>query len=82
MEITSQQKTEIEQIIKEMDCPKEFVCYTSEFIKVGEARAIANGELLECLEEDGQLCRFGLPFGYAVFCQCPLRIYLASELNL
>lgn len=82
MELTPQQKTELGQIIDDMDCPKEFVCYMSGFMMVGKTRFSIEAGLLECLEENGQFCRFALSSVDGVFCRCPLRNYLAIKLRL
>ena len=82
IELTEDQKQEIEQIKSGMECPKDFVCYKSGFRKVCEAELIAGGKLLECLEPNSLTRKFALPFGRGVFCECPLRFYAAKNLRV
>jgi hypothetical protein len=73
---------EIEEIIGEMKCPKDFVCYKSGFEVLCEARSVGDGDesYLLCCEEYPQRCKFvSLNRGY--ICECSLRIYLAKKLK-
>lgn len=72
---------EIEEIIDQFKCPKDFKCYKSHFDVVCKAKDIGLETFLECLEENPQYCHFAVPFGYAHFCQCPLRVYIAKKLR-
>jgi hypothetical protein len=73
-------KKELEEIIDEMQCPKDFKCYKSGFEVLCQATTIARGAFLVCLEEDPQKCKFvNLEGGY--ICECPLRIYVAKKLK-
>jgi hypothetical protein len=73
-------KKEIEEIIGEMQCPKDFKCYKSGFEILCKATTIAGGSFLVCLEKDPQKCKFvSLEYGY--LCECPLRIYIAKKLK-
>jgi hypothetical protein len=58
-------KTEIEEIIGGMTCPKDFKCYASGFENLCKSRDFGNEFLLECLEETPLQCTFS-----AVGCQC------------
>ena len=81
MEITQEHKRQIEKIISEMECPKDFECRTSDFENLGKTRLIADNQLVECMKEDTQLCRFTLPFGNITLCKCPLRKYIAQNFH-
>jgi hypothetical protein len=82
MEITREQKTQVEQIISEMECPKDFMCYDSGFKNVSKIRMIADGEKVECLEENRLRCKFALHYGSFTICECPLRNYIARSFQL
>ena len=78
-------KKEIEKIIGQFECPKDFICYKSGFEVLCKARDIGLESFVECLEEDARDCQFSLRFGtrYGCLCKCPLRIYIAkTEVNL
>ena len=74
-------KKEIEKIIDQMECPKDFLCYESGFELLCKARPIEGIPFLECLEEVPQLCAFSLHFGGTHFCECPVRVYVAKEMK-
>jgi len=82
MEIIQRHKTQIEQIISEVECPKDFACHKSGFESIGKTRLIADGQRIECLEENARLCKFALLFGPLVICECPLRNYIAKNLHI
>ena len=82
MEISQEQKQQIEEIISDLECPKDFECYKSGFAHVGKAKDAGIESLLECSEENPEMCTFSLPFGYAYLCECPLRYYIAKTLGI
>jgi hypothetical protein len=82
MEITQEHKGPIEQIISEMECPKNFVCYKSGFENLSKIKLIAGGERIVCLEEEQLRCKFALFYGSLMLCQCPLRNYIARNFNM
>ena len=79
MEITQEQRTQIEEIISGMECSKDFKCYKSEFEDLSKAKVYQDGELIECLDESSSLCKFSSGFGSKYFCKCPLRKYIAKH---
>ena len=79
MVITQEHQTQIEDIIKNMDCPKDFVCYKSDFEKLGEVGILGDARMIECIEEYAKTCQFGFSFGLGVICKCPLRNYIAKN---
>jgi hypothetical protein len=74
-------KRQVEKIIGEMECPKDFRCYKSGFENLCRAKDIGIESYLECLERKPQLCLFSFSFGLFHLCQCPLRIYIAKKLK-
>ncbi|MHC4541097.1 MAG: hypothetical protein ACYS74_15160, partial [Planctomycetota bacterium] len=73
---------QIEEIVHEMDCPKDFACYRSGFTDLCKVKKAATSPWLVCSEVQPQRCRFALPIGHAYFCQCRLRHYVAKALGI
>ena len=79
MEITQGQKTQIEEIISGMECPKDFKCYKSGFRDFCKSKIFRDGELIECFDESSWFCKFSFDFGNSYYCICPLRKYIAKH---
>jgi hypothetical protein len=73
--------TQIEGMIGRIKCPKDFVCYTSEFKSLCRAKDIGLESFVACLATDPLKCKFSIHFGGIFFCQCMLRIYIAKKLK-
>jgi hypothetical protein len=82
MEISQEQKKQIEEVIGDMECPKDFACYKSGFANVCKAKDAGIESLLECSEENPETCKFSLLFGSAYFCNCPFRHYIAKGFHV
>jgi hypothetical protein len=74
-------KREIEGIIGEMTCPKDFKCYKSGLESLCKAGFVHKQSFLRCLEKTPTKCKFSLSFEEACFCKCPLRVYIAKKLG-
>jgi hypothetical protein len=72
---------QIEGMIGRIECPKDFVCYTSEFKSLCRAKDIGLESFVACLGTDPLKCKFSIHFGGIFFCQCILRIYIAKKLK-
>jgi hypothetical protein len=72
---------EIKKIIGHMQCPKDFKCASSGFKKLCLARDCGMDHYLECHEDNPFACKFVILFGEQYFCQCPLRVYIAKQLE-
>jgi len=81
MVITQEHMQEIENIIKQMDCPKSFECYKSGFENLSEVGIVGDFDMIECMEEGAQTCEFGFPVGHGTICKCPLRNYIAKHFH-
>jgi hypothetical protein len=46
---------------------------------LGRVEPVGDSGILACREERGRSCSYGLLFGGTIFCQCPLRQYLADH---
>lgn len=75
-------KQKIEEIIGTTKCAKDFRCAKSKFEVIGKVKDVGLENYLECLESNSRLCMFALSFGEGYLCQCPLRVYVAKELNI
>ena len=79
MVIAQANKDQVEQIINQMVCPRDFECYTSGFENLSDVGIVGDAKMVECIEERAQTCKFGVPFGLGVLCKCPLRNYIAKH---
>ena len=75
-------KEDIEKIISGMECAKGFKCYQSGFNNLCHAKDIGIDSFVECLETETKGCQFSFPFGMSHLCKCPLRVYIANEMNI
>ena len=80
MNVSQEHQVQIEEIIRDMECPKDFDCYKSGFENLCEVRNFRNGELSECLDPKSWLCKFSFSFGNGHYCKCRLRKYIAKHL--
>jgi hypothetical protein len=74
-------KKEIEEIIGQLKCPKDFSCYKSGFEVLCKVEDIGMELFLECLEKNPSECKFSLFLGRSCFCRCPLRIYINKKVK-
>ena len=72
---------DIEEIIAQMQCPKDFQCYKSGFEVLSKTKDIGLSSYVQCLEENVFACQFSVRFGSINFCSCPLRVYIAKDLK-
>ena len=73
--------SKLRSIINRIKCPKDFICYKSDFENLCKANDVGQEKYIECLEEQSRQCAFSLTFGNTFLCTCPLRIYATKELN-
>ena len=71
----------IEEIIRGMKCQRDFKCCKPGSGYLCKAKDRGMEGYLDCLEQEADLCEFRLPFGDGFFCRCPLRNYLAKNLE-
>lgn len=82
MQLTPEQKAEIEKIMAGMDCPKGFSCYKSDFENLVPVRVFRGADVIQCQHPELLDCKYARLFGSGmVFCECPLRDYAALELG-
>jgi hypothetical protein len=63
-------------------CTRGFACRDSNLKGLGKVRLLADGEVLDCLEEDAALCSFAMPFGRGCLCVCPRRKHITQILEM
>lgn len=71
----------IEDIMGQMDCPRDFECARSQFDNLCKARDFGLKNYIECLDTNPQLCDLSLSFGETYFCRCPMRVYISKKLK-
>jgi hypothetical protein len=82
MKLTAEQRSEVQKIMAEMDCPKSFRCYESGFEDLTTVQVISSNGLVECHGAGKSLCPLSARFGFDwAFCRCPLRKYVAVTLG-
>jgi hypothetical protein len=72
---------EIENIIGQLHCSKNFICYKSGLEVLCKAKDVGRKSHLECLDKHPFECNFSLSFGGKYYCNCPLRVYIAKKLK-
>ena len=72
---------QIDKIMDVMTCPKGFKCYKSGLEELCKVADVGTEGFVKCLEEHPEQCWFSARSGQSYVCQCPLRIYVAKNLN-
>ncbi len=73
-------KEKIGQLIADMNCSKDFQCSKSGFNNLCKAKENRIDGYADCLEYQ-IACEFKVYFGYGVLCRCPLRVYIAKNME-
>lgn len=82
MELTANEENDIQKIMADMDCPKDFTCYKSQFDDLTPIEPFPGNNIIECLRQDPSTCPMAFTFGIGKgFCTCLLRRYVALELG-
>jgi hypothetical protein len=81
MQITREHEGTIAEIRDEVACPKNFACCESAFEDLCKVSIFTQAGLVECLEKRAKSCAFSMSFAGSYFCSCPLRTYIAMNLN-
>ena len=83
--MNEEDKKRIEEIIGGLKCSKGFICAESGFERLCKARDIGLKSALLCYEENPEACEFALYSGAwpdgRFFCQCPVRVHLATKVK-
>ena len=81
MELSDEQRGRIEEIAEGLKCSKSFRCAELGFDALCEAVDIGFESLLVCSDDNKGPCGFKVYIGDFSFCTCPLRSYIAKNLN-
>jgi hypothetical protein len=71
----------IVDFMDELKCPKDFQCYNKKYEELCKTEYFGETKVLLCLAEEPRSCIFSLSFKDAFYCQCPLRNYIADEVE-
>ncbi len=80
--IDAESRRKIAKIMASMSCPKDFVCATPGFEDICSAEDYALTGYVKCMDSLRDDCPFRVPFGFIIFCRCPLRVFLKKNLDL
>ena len=81
MKFTPEQIEQINKLKAGIDCPKGFSCVGASLPdNICKIKRLGE-DLLECTEPAQDMCRFSVSFGMSRFCICPLRKYIADNLE-
>jgi hypothetical protein len=74
-------RKKIEQLMGEIECPKDFKCVKENFDRLCQAGKFGIDEHLECLEKNPAHCPFAVSFINRHFCICQMRMYIVQKLK-
>lgn len=60
---------------------RDIQCPTTPVDVLCKAEDIGLESYVRCLEERPQFCQFSVPFGYAHFCDSPVRVHICKKLG-
>lgn len=81
MYIDPKNKKEMAEIMYGFKCPKDFKCYNSGLENLCKASYAGLKNRLKCMEESQRSCLFAIFIDNGYYCCCPIRTYIAKELN-
>lgn len=76
----TEHKKQIEEIMSNMKCSKDFACYKSGFENFKNAKDTPLESFVECPNKDAWQCEYSLLFGFSYLCKCPLRVYVLNKM--
>jgi hypothetical protein len=74
-------RKELQGIIKDLSCSKDFRCYKSGFQELCKARDVGMQTFVACLEKHPDDCPFSFSLYGAPYCRCPIRVYVNKKLK-
>ena len=81
MELKENQKKEIERLMANLSCHKEFKCVKLGFESLCRVKYKWDKDTILCLEEDPYRCKLSLSTIEGVYCGCPIRKYFAKKIG-
>ena len=79
--ITAEERQQLEVLQSQIQCTKHFSCVGTALSELCDGEYHADLDLLECFDKADPPCSFGRAFGCTTVCTCPLRKYIARNLN-
>jgi hypothetical protein len=70
---------QIQEIMQQVECKRDFQCYMSGFKDLRKIKDIGMPDSVRCLSKGPENCEYSFAFGDSYFCKCPLRIYIAKN---
>ncbi len=85
MELTPEQEADVQKIMAEIDCPRNFHCYESGFEDLAPVQVMSDNAVV-CPKAKEYFCPMAISFGLngilsIMLCRCLLRRYAAMELG-
>ena len=74
-------RKKIEQLMGEIECPKDFMCLRENLDRLCQVRKFESNEHLECLEKNPEQCPFAVPFINRHICICQMRMFIIQKLD-
>lgn len=75
-------KKQIEEIMSNMKCNINFVCYKSGFKNLRNTKDIPLESFVECSNnKNAWQCEYAFLFGSSYLCKCPLRVYILKNIK-
>jgi hypothetical protein len=74
-------RKKIEQLMRQMECPKDFKCVKENFDHLCQVSEFGFDEHLECLEKNPSHCPFAVPFINRYICICQMRMHIIQKLK-
>ena len=85
MQLTAEQEADVQKIMEEMDCPRNFLCCASGLEDLAPVHVMSD-EAVVCPRAKEDSCRMATSFGLngilsIMLCRCQLRRYVALQLG-
>jgi hypothetical protein len=75
-------KQKIEELMEELECPRDFVCYKQHPEHILKAQVYSDHMFgLPCSQKGDLYREFLFSYGHSRYCQCPTVFHIAKKLN-
>lgn len=79
--MNAEERRQFETMRVQVACDKHFTCVQSPLGDLCKGTYHTDLDILECLEKSPIPCKFARPFGCTVVCICPMRKFIAQNLD-
>ena len=73
VKVSKSKRKEIEKLLTQITCDKDFGCVRNNFIDLCKVEYNSEHDLLMCFEEKHCKCKFKDVTNQGIICRCPLR---------